>query len=170
MVINRQRDCEHNQTTIRPPCKFSDGALDRTSIFPTSGLNSTPATVSGRSLVFAILLPHGMIGVGSGCLSLNVLSADVRGSSHENIRCDRLRRLCACRSRVGSVCVRNDRAAHRMGEHERAGVQGSVCTTAILTRQCPLWVKSRHRSASSRCPLYPRKRTLVEPRNRLPRR
>ena len=27
-----------------------------------------------------------------------------------------------------------------MGEHERAGVQGSVCTTAILTRQCPLWV------------------------------
>src|SRR5262249_46111178 len=24
---------------------------------------------------------------------------------------------------------------------------------------CPLWVKSRHRSTSSQCPLYPRKRT-----------
>jgi hypothetical protein len=26
---------------------------------------------------------------------------------------------------------------------------------------CPLWVKSRHRSASSQCPLFPQKRTLV---------
>jgi len=25
--------------------------------------------------------------------------------------------------------------------------------------QCPLWVKSRHRSASNQCPLYPQKRT-----------
>src|SRR5262249_16643751 len=28
--------------------------------------------------------------------------------------------------------------------------------------ECPLWVKSRHRSTASQCPLYPRKRTLVE--------
>jgi hypothetical protein len=27
---------------------------------------------------------------------------------------------------------------------------------------CPLWVKSRHRSTSAQCPLYPRKRTLIE--------
>src|SRR5262249_55681705 len=25
---------------------------------------------------------------------------------------------------------------------------------------CPLWVKSRHRGTSNRCPLYPQKRTL----------
>src|SRR5262249_23986894 len=27
-------------------------------------------------------------------------------------------------------------------------------------RQCPLWVRSRHRGTSNQCPLYPRKRTL----------
>ena len=33
---------------------------------------------------------------------------------------------------------------------------------AGLTAQpeCPLWVKSRHRSSSNQCPLYPQKRTL----------
>ena len=31
--------------------------------------------------------------------------------------------------------------------------------------QCPLWVKSRHSAAQSRCPLYPRKRTWM-PRQR----
>src|SRR5262249_55813729 len=28
--------------------------------------------------------------------------------------------------------------------------------------ECPLWVRSRHWSASAQCPLYPQKRTLVE--------
>src|SRR5215469_8195234 len=28
--------------------------------------------------------------------------------------------------------------------------------------ECPLWVKSRHRSTTGSCPLYPQKRTLVE--------
>jgi len=27
----------------------------------------------------------------------------------------------------------------------RNGVQGSSCRAAILSRSCPLWVKSRHR-------------------------
>ena len=39
---------------------------------------------------------------------------------------------------------------------------GSICTAAILSRQCPLWVKSRHRKESAECPLYPRKRTSIE--------
>ena len=30
------------------------------------------------------------------------------------------------------------------------------------TRQCPLWVKSRHQRMSVRCPLYPRKRTSAQ--------
>src|SRR6202040_3864733 len=38
---------------------------------------------------------------------------------------------------------------------------GSVCTAAILTRPCPLWVKSGHDAIKLRCPLYPRKRTFV---------
>ena len=29
--------------------------------------------------------------------------------------------------------------------------------------QCPLWVKSGHWSTSAQCPLYPQKRTLIEP-------
>jgi hypothetical protein len=37
---------------------------------------------------------------------------------------------------------------------------GSSCTAAILSRPCPLWVKSGHRNGSAECPLYPRKRTL----------
>jgi hypothetical protein len=31
---------------------------------------------------------------------------------------------------------------------------------AILTRPCPLWVKSRHSGLETQCPLYPRKRTF----------
>jgi hypothetical protein len=27
---------------------------------------------------------------------------------------------------------------------QRNGIQGSVCASAILSRSCPLWVKSRH--------------------------
>src|SRR6516165_4798673 len=42
----------------------------------------------------------------------------------------------------------------------RNGVQGSVCTVAILSRGCPLWVKSGHSLRFARCPLYPQKRTL----------
>ena len=42
------------------------------------------------------------------------------------------------------------------------GVQGSVRTVAILSSECPLWVKSRHCVVSGRCPLYPQKWTLVE--------
>jgi hypothetical protein len=29
--------------------------------------------------------------------------------------------------------------------------------------RCPLWVKSRHDALKLRCPLYPQKRTLIEP-------
>ena len=29
-------------------------------------------------------------------------------------------------------------------------------------RRCPLWVKSRHQRTFGQCPLYPRKRTLVD--------
>ena len=44
---------------------------------------------------------------------------------------------------------------------QRNGDQGLVCTAAILSRSCPLWVKSRHHGASTQCPLYPQKRTLA---------
>jgi len=36
-----------------------------------------------------------------------------------------------------------------------------LCITAKIGRPCPLWVKSGHRSASSQCPLCPRKRTSI---------
>ena len=39
------------------------------------------------------------------------------------------------------------------------GGHGSVCTAAILTRPCPLWVRSGHWSTSAQCLLYPQKRT-----------
>src|SRR6516162_5261873 len=45
----------------------------------------------------------------------------------------------------------------------RNGLQGSVCTAAIPSRRCPLWVKSRHQGISNQCPLYPRKRTFRTP-------
>ena len=32
--------------------------------------------------------------------------------------------------------------------------------TRLWRRQCPLWVKSRHRGISNQCPLYPQKQTL----------
>ena len=35
-------------------------------------------------------------------------------------------------------------------------------SAAILSRSCPLWVKSGHGRMSDRCPLYPQKRTSVE--------
>ena len=38
--------------------------------------------------------------------------------------------------------------------------QGLVCTAAIPSVRCPLWVKSGHRGTSNQCPLYPQKRTL----------
>jgi hypothetical protein len=41
----------------------------------------------------------------------------------------------------------------------RNRVLGSVCTAAILSRSCPLWVKSGHRGVSNQCPLYPQERT-----------
>src|SRR5215472_5670386 len=34
-----------------------------------------------------------------------------------------------------------------------------LCTSAKIDRPCPLWVKSGHGSAFTRCPLYPQKRT-----------
>ena len=51
----------------------------------------------------------------------------------------------------------------------RNGVRGSVCAAAILSRSCPLWVKSGHRGRSGQCLLYPQKRTLIEASRRLPR-
>jgi hypothetical protein len=39
---------------------------------------------------------------------------------------------------------------------------GLVCTAAILSRPCPLWVISGHWRVSALCPLYHRKRTLIE--------
>ena len=40
-----------------------------------------------------------------------------------------------------------------------AGGRGSVCTAAILSHSCLLWVISGHCAVSGRCPLYPQKRT-----------
>jgi hypothetical protein len=41
----------------------------------------------------------------------------------------------------------------------RSGIRGSVCTAAILSCACPLWVLSGHRGTSDQCPLCLRKRT-----------
>src|SRR5262249_43322982 len=38
-----------------------------------------------------------------------------------------------------------------------------LCVTANSEARCPLWVKSGHFGMSDPCPLYPQKRTLVEP-------
>src|SRR5262249_9076875 len=63
--------------------------------------------------------------------------------------------------RVGIVAVTGTERRITAGICERRnGIQGSVCTAAILSRSCPLWVKSRHRDISNQCPLYPQKRTL----------
>jgi len=43
----------------------------------------------------------------------------------------------------------------------RNGVRPSFCVAAILSRSCPLWVRSRHWGSFAPCPLYPRKRTRV---------
>ena len=40
-----------------------------------------------------------------------------------------------------------------------SGIYDSRCTAAILSRSCPLWVKSRHSRRFARCQLYPQKRT-----------
>ena len=45
---------------------------------------------------------------------------------------------------------------------QRNRFQGAVCTAAIPSRSCPLWVISGHRKGSAECPLYPQKRTLIE--------
>src|SRR6516162_9247020 len=37
----------------------------------------------------------------------------------------------------------------------------AVCTAAILSRPCPLWVKSGHRGELKQCPLYPQKQTWI---------
>jgi hypothetical protein len=43
----------------------------------------------------------------------------------------------------------------------RNGVKSQGCTAAILVGSCPLWVISRHDAPKPRCPLYPRKQTLL---------
>src|SRR5262249_40019032 len=76
-------------------------------------------------------------------------------------------------SRIGAgqiratKCVRGREAPHflivqgRRRAVSSPGVRGSVCTAAILSRSCPLWVKSRHSATSELSPLYPQKRTLL---------
>jgi hypothetical protein len=85
------------------------------------------------------------------------------------------RRLTACRSvgrepwvwgvecnRVRSYPGRAYVNAELSPSPLRNGVQGSSCTAAILSCRCPLWVRIGHHSASAPCPLYPRKRTLID--------
>ena len=43
-------------------------------------------------------------------------------------------------------------------ETGKMGFRESSWTTAILSRRCPLWVKSRHVQCANPCPLYTRKR------------
>src|SRR5262249_4924676 len=52
-------------------------------------------------------------------------------------------------------------APPRPGESHRSGSNWEVGSGQVGARQCPLWVKSRHRSASASCPLYPQKRTWI---------
>jgi hypothetical protein len=44
----------------------------------------------------------------------------------------------------------------------RNGVRSLFCVATILKTQCPLWVRSRHQRMSVSCPLFPRKRTLID--------
>jgi hypothetical protein len=54
----------------------------------------------------------------------------------------------------GKASDRTSNAAIAPGKEFGIGLQA-----AILSRQCPLWVKSRHCGISNQCPLYPQKRT-----------
>src|SRR5215831_12608061 len=57
---------------------------------------------------------------------------------------------------------RNELAPPHVPPRPRPRKSGSKANTQRLVRyatRCPLWVKSRHRSTSSQCLLYPRKRT-----------
>jgi hypothetical protein len=47
--------------------------------------------------------------------------------------------------------------AQRSASHSPLKPKADEC------RRCPLWVISGHSITSTRCPLYPQKRTLVEP-------
>src|SRR5215472_12732432 len=44
----------------------------------------------------------------------------------------------------------------------RRYLEAMLCIAAVMRRECPLWVKSRHQGLSARCPLYPRKQTLID--------
>src|SRR6516164_4068234 len=39
--------------------------------------------------------------------------------------------------------------------------RATLVAAALGSLKCPLWVKSRHRSATGACPLYPQKRTWI---------
>src|SRR5215469_1447995 len=91
------------------------------------------------------------------------------------------RLLCACRERpnsrrstnyfdeiASSHCLAGGSGVHQQCLitpgicDRRNGGWTSFCAATILTTECPLWVKIRHRKGSAECPLHPRKRTLVE--------
>src|SRR5262249_12340268 len=42
------------------------------------------------------------------------------------------------------------------------GSESQFCVATIPRTECPLWVKSRHRSRFGQCPLYSQKRTLIK--------
>jgi len=52
-------------------------------------------------------------------------------------------------------------ASKRSMAHRARG--GGAQLPDLGSGQCPLWVISGHRSTFEQCPLYPRKRTSVEP-------
>src|SRR5262245_16366606 len=58
--------------------------------------------------------------------------------------------LCSIHLGVAQLQDTSERSRHKIAEQH------------LSTTQCPLWVISGHRSSSNQCPLYPRKRTLIE--------
>ena len=70
----------------------------------------------------------------------------------------------ACRSLKAPDHAANELTIRRLRQgfaSSEMGLRGH-CKAAIWSRECPLWVKSRHRRGSAECPLYPQKQTLIE--------
>ena len=81
-IINRQRSCRADQTTIRSACKFGDRSLYHFASRPPSGVNSTPN--DGATDWMAANWPTLEVTVGSRMTPTRVMRGEIsfRSSSH----------------------------------------------------------------------------------------
>jgi hypothetical protein len=75
----------------------------------------------------------------------------------------RVRRGSICNLTPTEINQRRQPLTTSRTKSRRSGSGASLHTVATPSRSCLLWVKSRHDDLNSRCPLYPQKRTLLEP-------